>query len=247
MDEVENFAKGEGQLEDPPLYRKFLNARSPLRLLEKGLHGGLGPGNLGVVLAGHGVGKTSFLVGVALDELLRSGHVLHVSLENTVQHVRTYYDTIFETLASTTHLEDEAQVHREIDRLRSIRAYPDHALTAQKLRDAVSVQIDADAKPSVVIVEGLNFTTLEPKDLEDIKALAVELAAEIWLSNSIADERVESIPSEVKRFDNTISVVLALEPGNGVVALRALKDHDNPDLSELHVSLDPRTLLLVRT
>ena len=24
------------------MYRKFLNARSPLRLLEKGLHGGLG-------------------------------------------------------------------------------------------------------------------------------------------------------------------------------------------------------------
>ena len=34
------------------MYKKFLNARSPLRLLEKGLHGGLGVGNLGVVLAG---------------------------------------------------------------------------------------------------------------------------------------------------------------------------------------------------
>ena len=39
------------------MYRKFLTARSPLRLLEKGLHGGLGPGNLGIVVAGHGVGK----------------------------------------------------------------------------------------------------------------------------------------------------------------------------------------------
>jgi len=60
------------------LKRRFLNARSPLRLLEKGLHGGLGAGNLGVVIAGHGVGKTSFLVGVAVDELLREGRVLHV-------------------------------------------------------------------------------------------------------------------------------------------------------------------------
>jgi hypothetical protein len=30
------------------------------------------------------------------------------------------------------------------------------------------------------------------------------------------------------------------------VVLRALKDHDNDDLSELHVALDPGTLLLVR-
>ena len=43
---------------ETPLVRKFVNARSPLRLLEKGLHGGLGSGNLGVVVAGHGVGKT---------------------------------------------------------------------------------------------------------------------------------------------------------------------------------------------
>jgi len=229
------------------VYRKFLNARSPLRLLEKGLHGGLGPGNLGVVLAGHGVGKSSFLVGVALDELLRSGHVLHVSLDDTVSHVRAYYDTIFEDLATTIHLADEAQVHREIDRLRSIRVYPDHELSAAKLREAVGVEVEAGAKPSVVIVEGLNLAELETRDLADIKSLAVEQAAEIWLSYSVSGEKIYEIPKEVIRFGDIISVVVSLEPGNGVVALRALKDHDNPDLSALYVSLDPRTLLLVRT
>ena len=29
--------------------------------------------------------------------------------------------------------------------------------------------------------------------------------------------------------------------------LNLLKDHDNPDLSELHVALDPHTLLLIRS
>ena len=101
------------------MYRKFVNARSPLRLLEKGLHGGLGIGNLGLVLAGPGVGKTSFLVGVALDELLRGGHVLHVTLDQTVSHVRAYYDTVFEELAASTHLEDAAVTHAEIERRRA--------------------------------------------------------------------------------------------------------------------------------
>ena len=78
------------------MYREFLTARSPLRLLEKGLHGGLGKGNLGLVLAGHGVGKTPFLVCVALDDLLRGESVLHVSLEHTVAHTRAYYDTAFD-------------------------------------------------------------------------------------------------------------------------------------------------------
>ena len=90
------------------VYRRFVNARSPLRLLEKGLHGGLGHGNLGVIVAAPGVGKTPFLVGVALDELLRGGSVLHVACDQTVGHVRAYYDTVFEELAATTHLADEA-------------------------------------------------------------------------------------------------------------------------------------------
>jgi hypothetical protein len=42
-------------------------------------------------------------------------------------------------------------------------------------------------------------------------------------------------------------VILALEPGEDVVNLRAIKDHANPDVSDLRVSLDPRTLLLVRS
>ena len=229
------------------MYRKYLNARSPLRLLEKGLHGGLGPGNLGLVLGGHGVGKTSFLVGIALDELLRSGHVLHVSLSKSVAHLRAYYDTIFEDLAATTHLEDEARVHSEIDRLRSIHVYNDRVLSVPRLREAVQIEVEAGAKPSVLIVEGLDFNQLGVADLKDIKSLADELAAEVWLSAASEDEHVRAIPEFVQSCDDDISVVLALEPESEVVGLRALKDHDNPDLSALHVSLDPRTLLLVRT
>ena len=229
------------------MHRKFLNARSPLRLLEKGLHGGLGPGNLGVVLAGHGVGKTSFLVGVALDELLRGGHVLHVCLDHTVAHVRAYYDTVFEDLASTTHLEDEVTVHAEIDRRRSIRVYPQNALSASKLRDAVKLEAEAGARPSLLVLEGLNCESLPEDDMRDIKALAEELAAEVWVEAHTSEEGPGEVPASIARFGDLVSVVLTLEPGDDAVALRALKDHDNPDVEALHVALDPRSLLLVRS
>ncbi len=229
------------------MYRKFLNARSPMRLLEKGLHGGLGPGNVGVVLAGHGVGKASFLVGVALDELLRAGNVLHVSMAHSVSHIRAHYDTVFEELATTTHLEDEAVVHADVDRRRSIRVYPPHDLTAAKLRDAVKLESDAGGQPSLVIIEGLDLDALPRDDLAEIKSLAAELAAEVWLSAGVADEHARTIPESVKRVDDLVSVILALDPSNDTVALRALKDHDNPDVEALHVALDPRTLLLVRS
>lgn len=226
------------------MYRKFVNARSPLRLLEKGLHGGLGIGNIGVLVAGHGVGKTPFLVGVALDELLRQGTVLHVALDQTVSHVRAHYDTVYEELASSTHLDDAAATHTEIERHRSIRAYAPSSFNAAKLRDAVKVESEAGSKPSLILIEGLE--ELGREDLLDTRALAEELAAEVWLSLAISREKVDGIPPEIAAVDDVVSVVLALEPGDGSVVLRALKDHGNQDLSELHVALDPRTLLLVR-
>lgn len=226
------------------MYRKFVNARSPLRLLEKGLHGGLGIGNVGILVAGHGVGKTPFLVGVALDELLRQGTVLHVALDQTVSHVRAHYDTVYEELASSTQLEDAAATHAEIDRHRSIRAYAPSGFSAAKLRDAVKVESEAGSKPSLIVIEGLEEIGRE--DLLDIEALADELAAEVWISLATSEEQVDGIPPAVKKVEDVVSVVLALEPGEDSVVLRALKDHDNADLSELHVALDPSTLLLVR-
>ena len=228
------------------MYRKFLNARSPLRLLEKSLHGGLGPGNLGVVVAGHGVGRKSFLIGVALDELLRSGRVLHISMAHTVSHIRDHYDTVFEELAATTHLENEAQVHADIDRNRSIRVYPRNALTPAKLREAVKVESATTGQPSLIVIEGLDFETTSRQDFIDLKELAGELAAEIWLSIASKGEQVAKLPPSVERIEDLVSVILALEPDSDAVLLRALKDHDNPDLTDLHVAIDPKTLLLTR-
>jgi KaiC/GvpD/RAD55 family RecA-like ATPase len=113
--------------------QKFLTARSPVRLLEKGLHGGLGKGNLGLVLAGHGIGKTSFLVGVALDGLLRGGHVLHIAIDQTVAHTRAHYDTLFEELASNA-LRGRSDVHADLGRRSSVRAVGSAASAGQAPR-----------------------------------------------------------------------------------------------------------------
>jgi hypothetical protein len=229
------------------MHRKFLNARSPLRLLERGLHGGLGRGNLGLLLAGHGVGKTPFLVGVALDDLLRGERALHVALDQTVSHVRAYYDTVFDELAATTHLEDAARVHLDVDRRRSIRTYPAGGFGPAKLREALKFEAEAGPPPALVVLEGLPLEQASRDEVEDLRALAREIDAEVWLSVACPEERVRELPPRLRRLADLFSVVLALEPGPGTVTLRALKDHDNPDVAALHVALDPKSLLLVRS
>ena len=72
------------------MYTKEINERSPLRVFEKSIHGGLGKGNLGVVMSRAGIGKTALLIGIALDDLMRGRQVLHISAKDSVDHVREF-------------------------------------------------------------------------------------------------------------------------------------------------------------
>jgi hypothetical protein len=58
---------------------------------------------------------------------------------------------------------------------------------------------------------------------------------------------VVRIPPQVAAIQDLLAVILALEPTDDSVRLRALKDHDNKNLSDLHVALDPKSLLLKRS
>lgn len=230
------------------MYRRFLNARSPLRLLEKGLHGGLGRGSLGLVLAAPGLGKSSFLVGVALDDLLRGKPVLHISLGHSVQHVRDYYDTVFEDLATTAHLdENHGAVRAEIDKLRRIRVYPSGSVDAKRLREALALEAEIGVRPELVVVDGLDVGDQTPAQIEEWASAARDAQVEVWMAANTPSEKIPDLPAAIRPLERSFDVILAMEPAGGTVALRALKDHDNPDVAALHVALDPKTLLLVRS
>jgi hypothetical protein len=173
--------------------------------------------------------------------------VLHVALDQTVGHVRAFYDTVFDALASSTHLEDADGTHTEIDTHRRIRSYKASDFGAGKLTDAVKIESEAGARPTLIVIDGLEKAKVDDGELADIRALAQELAAEVWFSIQSDSEQVDGLPASFKGGAESISVILALEPQGDEVTLRTLKDHENEDLQNLHVGLDPRTLLLIRS
>ena len=68
------------------LTKEMLN-KSPIRILEKTIQGGLGKGNLAVFTARKGVGKTATLVHMAIDRILGGEKVLHLSLSDDPHHI----------------------------------------------------------------------------------------------------------------------------------------------------------------
>jgi hypothetical protein len=232
------------------MYRKELNERNPLRLFEHSIHGGLGPGNIGVVVARHGIGKTAFLVGVALDEAMRGRKTIHVALDKTVDHMREFYDEIFMDLAHAAHLEDLSAERLEMERNRIIHTYAGKSFTIHKLRHSINFLKEyAHFTPECLILQGFDFERASLDDMEAFRQLAGEFNVEMWMSalthrGGAANEL--GIPEPVAKLSSAISVIVQMTDHRDGVHLSLLKDHDNPNVATLKLALDPSTMLLVQ-
>ena len=176
------------------MYRKEVNERSPMRVFENSIHGGLGRGNVGVVASGPGVGKTPLLVQIALDDLLRDRRVLHISFKHAVDHVRAYYGEIFHDLSTVCKLADPEAVRLDVERHRlifSLASQPSAAPASQrgasasvaKVVEVVAFARDvAHFEPDVIIIDGLDLARGNEEALVTLREMAKARNAELWLS-----------------------------------------------------------------
>jgi hypothetical protein len=231
------------------VHPKELNERSPLRVFERSIRGGLGPGNIGVVVARHGIGKSAFLVGVALDNLMRGKNVLHVALGQALGRVREYYDEIFFDLARTSRLDDVDTVKREIEKHRHIHAYIGGTFSLSKLREEVCLLREfVHFSPAALVVDGWDFAVASAADLKELHGLAKEFDAELWMSavcHRDSPKNARGVPEPLAHLESELDVIVRLAHDGKNVHVSLLKDHDNPEPSPAHLALDPVTMLLI--
>lgn len=235
------------------MYRKEVNAQSPLRILEESIHGGLGQGNLGVVMARAGVGKTACLVQIGLDDLMRERPVLHLALDQTVEHVLSWYDALFEDLVQQTDLDDSEEVRTILAKNRMIMSFADHGLWPERLEKTVQMfKTHLAFDPAAILVDGFDWgaqsATQTAAAIGAFKAYAKLLGADLWMTaqthREATGEHPMKIPPPCDAYTDIIDVALFLEPHGDDVAVRLLKDHDNPATSDTHLHLHPDTLRL---
>lgn len=237
------------------MYRKEINERSPLRILERSIHGGLGAGNLGVVMSRAGVGKTAFLVQVGLDDLMRQKQVLHISIGPSVDHVQAWYYALFDDLARVNELENRDTVRAEVGRRSVIQAFSaDTHLDGARLQKVIDLYAEHAAfEPAAILIDGWSWDPADGvdqrADLDAFKAIAERLGAELWISaqthRSVTDQHPEKMPLPCAAFEACIDVAVFLEPHAGAhVAVRILKDHDSAEVPTTQLELDPDTMRL---
>ncbi len=246
------------------MYRKEVNERSPMRVLEKSIHGGLGRGNVGVIIARPGVGKSALLVQIALDDLLRGRKVLHISHEHAVDRVRAFYDEIFHDLVSSYELDQPQVVRVEAERNRLLYSHlggssddvplshRGGASSVTKIEETLTFAREvAHFHPDAIIIDGFDFEGATPEAVDRFGVIAKELNCEMWLSAKTEERSHDappsvaspgSAPTPLKQYFAQLSVIVYLQPEGSSVRLQLLKDHDNSDLTDLHLSLDPTTM-----
>ena len=231
------------------MIKQELNDRSPLRILERSTHGGLGTGNLGVIAARRGVGKTACLVHIATDKLFQGKPVIHVSYSSRVDYIITWYEDIFREIAKKRQLEEAVEIHEELIRNRVIMNFKQEGANTEQILKSVEALITHARFPAeTVIVDGFDFTRSCQDDLRMFQDFAQRLGLEVWFSASLRGDEplfdAEGVPLLLKGCLGRVAVCVTLSFQDGFVRLNLVKDRDHSPTGELPLRLDPKTLLI---
>lgn len=223
--------------------------RSPLRILEQSTHGGLGKGNLGVIAAKKGVGKTAVLVHLATDQLFQNKHIIHVSFSSNTSHIVDWYEDIFNEISRRYDLDMAMKVHDDIVRNRVIMNFNQEGIkVSQILRSLKAMIKEGHFDADMVVVDTYDFSRATAEDILGFKSFAEELGIEIWFSATLArgpfEMDADGIPSLLSAHKDCIAVIILLRSQDGYVQLELVKDHDKPPKKDFNLKLDPKILLV---
>ncbi len=235
------------------MLKEELIAKSPVRLLEKSIEGGLKAGNIGVIASRKGIGKTSVLVQLALDKLLQGEKVIHVSFTAHTSYVISWYENIFSELAKRRNLEKFGDIKDGLVKNRVIMNFAQEAVTIDQIVHSLRAMVNEGGfKASTLIVDGYDFTKGASGDrLAKVKDFAAEAGLEVWYSATLAGDEPQldknNFPVLLKDCLDSISVLILLEPKAEYIHFTVVKDHGRMNPLDLKLKLDAKTLLIAET
>jgi replicative DNA helicase len=149
LDYIENF---ESIMEDV----KRDSCSTGWEVIDDLMDGGLGPGELGVVMAPSGIGKSWFLSKIACSALQNGIDVLHYTLELSESYVGQRYTTILTGIQTSEHKQRRDEVIRKIKQVPGrvrIKYYPPQFASAKTIAAHVEKVRQIGFNPKLIIID----------------------------------------------------------------------------------------------
>jgi len=170
------------------------------------LNGGLGRGELGVVVAPTGVGKSHFLVQMGAEALRAGKNVVHYTFELSETAVGLRYDSNLCSIPSSDVIDRKEEViefykNNSLGRL-IIKEYPTGSASVQTLRNHIEKLLLKSFVPSVIVIDYADIMKSSRKFdslrhelklvYEELRNLAMELNIPIWTASQANREASNS-------------------------------------------------------
>jgi len=227
------------------MLKNDLILRNPLRLMGHESHDLLNAGEFGAVLARAGVGKTAFLVQLALNDMLRGKNVLHISLEDAVNKVSLWYQEVFRNIAREYKVEQIDLLWESLLPQRFIMTFRVERFSVPKLEERLTdLTSQGIFTPQMIIVDGLPFDEQTRPLLNELKELARNHRTHAWFAilTHRHEERPDGkMPKQLEGVEDMFEAAIQLFPTEkNIQVIPLIGGPSNPP----PLFLDPTTMLI---
>jgi hypothetical protein len=204
-------------------------------------------GGLGAVLARAGVGKTSLLVQVALNSMIRKQPVLHISLDYPVKKINLWYKEIFQLLVQEFKIDQERELWETILPYRFILTLKVDKFSVLRLEERVKDLIEQEIfSPRMIIIDGLPFDESVKDILVELKPFIKNLNAHAWFT--VRTHRHEQpgpdqFPIQITGVKDLFDTIIHLHPEGEQIGIQNLKGGSGESNAATLV-VDPSSMLM---
>jgi KaiC/GvpD/RAD55 family RecA-like ATPase len=231
------------------MLKKKLILKDPLKFLGFDSEEDIARGGTGAVVARAGVGKTAFLVQLAISALLKEKNVLHISVQDLVDKVNLWYVEMFQNITKSFDSEQAKKLWDELLAHRFIMTFDGESFEFGKLQQRITeLKMQKIFIPHVIIFDGLSYNASDFNEIAKFKDFAKSNSMSLWFCvrtnipfESDPDELLKHLEKEfVALFDTLILMIPKKEriqvkkyiPGNQAAAERSV------------LFLDPSSMLI---
>lgn len=211
-----------------------LLSSSPVRYFDS-TKATLNPGEIGLITAKKGLGKTSILVQFGIDTLLKDKAIVHVSFDQKSSNVISWYSSVLSEICKK-HKVDVDELNSELVRNRTILNFNQETFTLPKVVNTLKALKESGIELNTVIVDGLDLSKVDCEDLNCFCEFISSAKINAWFSYNCESETLEdTLPAEkLEKF----AAVAHLMQEPKCVSLTILKK------GEGKVPLNSKTLLM---
>ena len=183
------------------------------------MDGGLAPGELGVVMAPAGIGKSWMLINIGANAIKQNKTVIHYTLELNENYVGQRYDSVITGIAAQNlknYTEDIEDKLKDISGELIIKYFPTKSTGVMGIKAHVEKTIMLGQTPDLIVVDYADLLKVSSKDkhealeelYEDLRGMAGEYGVPVWTATQANRSALEDDIIEADKIASSYGKVM---------------------------------------